>query len=248
VSSDHIGANCAGACVLAVDSGVEERRLGSIAHAAGIGPQVNLRSSAIANALLSVGELSRRSGVAVSALHFHETQGLIASTRTAGNQRRDKRDTLRRLAVIQVARPVGVPLRAIADALDALPSSRTPTRSNWKTLSSRWHADLTERISQLARLRDTLDGCSGCGCLSIDRCRLYKPQDIDGSKGPRPAAIACSRCARRMTVVVWRPRPRPRPRCGCVTARRAFTDSFPSSASTVPNFTGASARPDALLA
>lgn len=143
----------------------------------------------MAISLLSVGELSRRSGVAVSALHFYEAQGLIASTRTAGNQRRYPRDTLRRLAVIQVAQQVGVPLRAIGDALATLPSNRTPTRSDWKKLSSRWHADLTERISQLTRLRDTLDGCIGCGCLSIDRCRLYNPRDIDASKGPGPRRL-----------------------------------------------------------
>lgn len=139
--------------------------------------------------MLSVGELSRRSGVAISALHFYEAQGLISSTRTAGNQRRYARDTLRRLAVIQVAQQVGVPLRAIGDALATLPSSRTPTRSDWKKLSSRWHADLTERISQLTRLRDTLDGCIGCGCLSIDRCRLYNPRDIDAAKGPGPRRL-----------------------------------------------------------
>lgn len=136
--------------------------------------------------LLSVGELSRRSGIAVSALHFYETQGLICSTRTPGNQRRYRRDTLRRLAVIQVAQRVGVPLRAIAEALAALPSSRTPTRADWKKLSLRWHADLSERITQLTRLRDTLDGCIGCGCLSIDRCRLYNPEDVGASKGPGP--------------------------------------------------------------
>ncbi|GHA72894.1 redox-sensitive transcriptional activator SoxR [Cognatilysobacter bugurensis] len=139
--------------------------------------------------MMSVGELSRRSGIAVSALHFYETQGLITSERTAGNQRRYKRDTLRRLAVIQVAQQVGVPLRAIGDALSTLPSSRTPTRSDWKKLSTRWHADLTERITQLTRLRDTLDGCIGCGCLSIDRCRLYNPHDADAAEGPGPRRL-----------------------------------------------------------
>lgn len=138
---------------------------------------------------LSVGELSRRSGIAVSALHFYEAQGLISSTRTAGNQRRYRRDTLRRLAVIQVAQQVGVPLRAIGEALATLPSSRTPTRADWTKLSSRWHAELTERIVRLTRLRDTLDGCIGCGCLSIDRCRLYNPQDIDAAHGPGPRRL-----------------------------------------------------------
>lgn len=141
------------------------------------------------DSMLSVGELSRRSGIAVSALHFYEAKGLIASTRTAGNQRRYPRDTLRRLAVIQVAQQVGVPLRAIGEALQTLPSSRTPTRSDWKRLSSRWHADLSERIAQLTRLRDTLDGCIGCGCLSIDRCRLYNPRDTLASEGAGPRRL-----------------------------------------------------------
>lgn len=139
--------------------------------------------------MLSVGELSRRSGIAISALHFYEAQGLISSTRSAGNQRRYRRDTLRRLAVIQVAQQVGVPLRTIGEALGTLPLKRTPTRSDWKELSSRWHADLTERICQLTRLRDTLDGCIGCGCLSIDRCRLYNPRDIGASQGPGPRRL-----------------------------------------------------------
>lgn len=141
------------------------------------------------DSMLSVGELSRRSGIAISALHFYEAQGLISSTRTAGNQRRYRRDTLRRLAVIQVAQQVGVPLRTIGEALGTLPLKRTPTRSDWKELSSRWHADLTERISQLTRLRDTLDGCIGCGCLSIDRCQLYNPRDIGASEGPGPRRL-----------------------------------------------------------
>lgn len=143
----------------------------------------------MATSLLSVGEISRRSGVAVSALHFYETCGLISSSRTAGNQRRYQRDTLRRLAVIQVAQQVGVPLRAIGDALASLPSSRTPTRADWAKLSSRWHAELSDRIAQLTRLRDTLDGCIGCGCLSIDRCRLYNPEDIGASEGPGPRRL-----------------------------------------------------------
>jgi len=143
----------------------------------------------VANSELSVGELSRRSGVAVSALHFYETQGLIFSVRTAGNQRRYRRDTLRRLAVIQVAQKVGVPLRAIGEALSALPSNRTPTRSDWRKLSLHWRADLTERILRLVQLRDTLDGCIGCGCLSIDKCQLYNPRDARASEGPGPRRL-----------------------------------------------------------
>ncbi|MDQ3287313.1 MAG: redox-sensitive transcriptional activator SoxR [Pseudomonadota bacterium] len=143
----------------------------------------------MADFVLSVGELSRRSGVAVSTLHFYEAQGLIFSTRTAGNQRRYRRDALRRLAVIQVAQQMGVSLKAIGEALATLPSNRTPTRSDWKRLSSRWHADLTERISRLTRLRDTLDGCIGCGCLSMNRCRLYNPGDVAASDGAGPRRL-----------------------------------------------------------
>ncbi|WP_283016199.1 redox-sensitive transcriptional activator SoxR [Marilutibacter maris] len=126
---------------------------------------------------LSVGELAERSGVAVSALHFYETKGLIHSRRTAGNQRRYGRDTLRRLAVIRVAQRVGIPLATIRDALATLPDNRTPTRKDWMRLSTRWRDELDERIHRLTQLRDSLGGCIGCGCLSLDRCRLANPGD-----------------------------------------------------------------------
>lgn len=140
----------------------------------------------MANAMLTVGDVAQRSGLAVSALHFYERRGLIASRRTGGNQRRYPRDVLRRLAVIQVAQRAGVPLREIADALQSLPEGRTPNRRDWTRLAARWHAALDARIEQLSRLRDQLDGCIGCGCLSMRRCALYNAGDACADKGPGP--------------------------------------------------------------
>jgi len=133
--------------------------------------------------LLSVGQLSARSGVAVSALHFYEAQGIIHAQRSAGNQRRYARETLRRLGFIRASQAVGIPLRAIKEALDQLPASRTPTRADWARLSATWRADLDQRISHLQSLRDRLSDCIGCGCLSIDRCRLTNPDDILADEG-----------------------------------------------------------------
>jgi MerR family redox-sensitive transcriptional activator SoxR len=133
---------------------------------------------------LSVGQLSSRSGVAVSALHFYETKGLISSRRTEGNQRRYARDTLRRVAFIKAAQEVGISLAAIKEALDQLGEDRTPSRRDWARLSAHWRRDLDERIAQLQALRERLTGCIGCGCLSIDRCRLVNPDDRLGAQGP----------------------------------------------------------------
>ena len=136
------------------------------------------------HAELTPGQVAQRSGVAVSALHFYEAEGLIHSRRTAGNQRRYARDTLRRVAFIRASQRVGIPLRSIKDALGTLPDGRTPTRSDWARLSRSWREDLDDRIRRLHDLRDQLDGCIGCGCLSIDRCRLYNPDDVQGREGP----------------------------------------------------------------
>ena len=114
---------------------------------------------------LTVGEVADRSGVAVSALHFYETRGLIHSHRTGGNQRRYGRDVLRRIAVIRVAQDVGIPLADIAAALAALPDGRTPNREDWRILSQGWAAELDHRIAQLRKLRDGLTDCIGCGCM-----------------------------------------------------------------------------------
>jgi len=135
---------------------------------------------------LSPGEVARRSGVSVSALHFYERNGLIGSIRTAGNQRRYHRDVLRRIAFIRVSQRVGVALAEIRAALDTLPEGRTPTKRDWARLSSRWRADLEERIVQLERLRDSLDGCIGCGCLSLRSCTLYNAEDNLAADGAGP--------------------------------------------------------------
>lgn len=133
---------------------------------------------------LSVGEVARRSGLAVSALHFYEAKGLIASRRTAGNQRRYGRDVLRRVAIIKVAQRLGIPLATIGEALKTLPEARTPTAADWRRLSQHWRADLDERIRKLTRLRDHLDECIGCGCLSVETCPLRNPFDTLAEEGP----------------------------------------------------------------
>jgi MerR family transcriptional regulator, redox-sensitive transcriptional activator SoxR len=133
---------------------------------------------------LTVGQLSARSGAAVSALHFYEARGLIASRRTAGNQRRYPRHMLRRVAFIRASQRVGLPLATIKQALDQLGDSRTPTRGDWARLSAAWRDDLDARIAQLQRLRDSLTGCIGCGCLSLDTCQLANPNDRLGNDGP----------------------------------------------------------------
>jgi MerR family redox-sensitive transcriptional activator SoxR len=133
-------------------------------------------------AQLSVGEVARRSGVPVSTLHFYESRGLIHSHRTGGNQRRYARDVLRRVSFIRV----GISLADIQAALATLPATAAPTRADWERVSSAWRAELDERMAQLKRLRDTLDDCIGCGCLSIDRCRLRNPLDRLGEQGAGP--------------------------------------------------------------
>ena len=135
-------------------------------------------------AALTPSEVAARSGVPISALHFYEREGLISAERTGGNQRRYHRDVLRRLAFIRISQGVGVPLKEIAAALDSLPSGRTPTKADWARLSRGWRADLERRIVALEELRDALDGCIGCGCLSLRACSLYNPADALGAEGP----------------------------------------------------------------
>ena len=135
---------------------------------------------------LTIGELSGRSGVASSALHFYERNGLIHSERTDGNQRRYSRDTLRRVAFIRVSQRVGIPLKDIRTALESLPEGRTPTKKDWARLSQRWRDELDARIRQLEHLRGDLDGCIGCGCLSLSACALQNPADVLGAKGAGP--------------------------------------------------------------
>src|ERR1700753_4380636 len=121
---------------------------------------------------LTVGQLARRSGVAVSALHFYEAQGLIAARRTSGNERRYPREMLRRVAFTRASQRVGIPLARIKGALNTLPAGRTPTPRDWAQLSEAWREDLDDRIRQLQSLRDKLTGCTGWAALSIKSCPL----------------------------------------------------------------------------
>ncbi|MBE1468485.1 redox-sensitive transcriptional activator SoxR [Kibdelosporangium phytohabitans] len=138
---------------------------------------------------LTVGELARRAGVPVSTLHFYETKGLISSRRTAGNQRRFRRDTLRRIAFIRIGQRVGVPLNTIAEVLDELPDGRVPTRADWERVSEMWRDELDARIEQMLQLRNDFTDCVGCGCLSLDRCALANKDDHFGSHGSGPRRL-----------------------------------------------------------
>jgi MerR family transcriptional regulator, redox-sensitive transcriptional activator SoxR len=135
---------------------------------------------------LTIGELSERSGVAASALRYYERLGLIRAGRTGGNQRRYERAELRRVAFIRIAQRVGVPLGEIREALATLPDARTPTKADWARLSVRWRTRLDEQIALMERLRDRLTGCIGCGCLSLQRCRISNPADELAAEGPGP--------------------------------------------------------------
>ena len=138
---------------------------------------------------LTVGEVAERAGVAVSTLHFYESKGLIHSWRNAGNQRRYPREVLRRVAIIKVAQRTGIPLAEIREALSSLPEGRTPTAADWRKLSARWQADLDDRIERLTRLRDHMDSCIGCGCLSLKVCPLRNPLDELADEGPGPRLL-----------------------------------------------------------
>lgn len=138
---------------------------------------------------LTPGEMSHRSGVAVSALHFYEREGLISSRRTSGNQRRYARDTLRRVAFIRMSQRLGIPLGRIRDALAMLPTDRVPNSKDWARLSAGWRDDLDERILHMQRLRDNLTGCIGCGCMSLKTCALSNPDDSLAQRGPGAANL-----------------------------------------------------------
>ncbi len=134
--------------------------------------------------LLTIGEVATRSGLAASAVRYYEAEGLISATRTSGNQRRFTRDALRRLAFIRAAGNVGVTLDEIRSELERLPGGRTPTRADWSRLSRGWRGRLEEQIEALTALRDGLDACIGCGCLSLDGCRVSNPGDRAARMGP----------------------------------------------------------------
>jgi MerR family redox-sensitive transcriptional activator SoxR len=135
---------------------------------------------------LTIGELSTRSGVPASALRFYEGRGLIQSTRSGGNQRRYARPQLRRVAFIRIAQRVGLSLDEIAAALATLPGGRTPNKADWSRLSALWRTRLDEQIGLLERLRDRLSSCIGCGCLSLQRCRISNPEDVVARNGTGP--------------------------------------------------------------
>jgi len=135
---------------------------------------------------LTPAEVAARAAVSVPTLHYYEREGLIQARRTAGNQRRYHRDVLRRLSFIRVSQRLGIPLARIRTALATLPEGRTPTKRDWARLSQRWRTDLEERIRTLERLRDSLDGCIGCGCLSLQACALYNPADELAADGSGP--------------------------------------------------------------
>jgi MerR family transcriptional regulator, redox-sensitive transcriptional activator SoxR len=138
---------------------------------------------------LTIGELSARTGVAASALRYYETEELIHSTRSPAGQRRYPRETIRRVSFIRVAQQVGLSLHEIRAALARLPGNRTPGRQEWQRLSAAWRPRLDAQIALLERLRDGLDSCIGCGCLSLATCRLFNPDDVAAGRGPGPRFI-----------------------------------------------------------
>jgi MerR family redox-sensitive transcriptional activator SoxR len=144
---------------------------------------------AVMQDLLTIGELSARSGVAPSALRYYERLGLVRSTRTSGNQRRYERVMLRRVAFVRVSAQVGVPLEEIRTALASLPEGRTPNKADWARLSRAWRVRLDDQIALMQRLRDELDGCIGCGCLSLKSCSLYNRSDELAAVGPGPIRL-----------------------------------------------------------
>ena len=139
--------------------------------------------------LLTVSDVAERSGFAPSALRFYEREGLLHATRTGGNQRRYERSVLRRLAFIRAARNVGLSLEEVAAALATLPESRTPTRADWTRLSRSWRHRLDAQIAALTKLRDGLDSCIGCGCLSLKKCAMSNPADVVADRGPGAAFL-----------------------------------------------------------
>ena len=132
---------------------------------------------------LAVGVVAKRCGVKVSTLHYYEEKGLIRSWRNNGNQRRYKRDVLRRISVIKAAQKMGVSLEEVKTVFANLPDKRTPTKDDWAKLSKTWQQQLNQRIAYMEKLRDSLTGCIGCGCLSMTNCPIYNPEDILGETG-----------------------------------------------------------------
>lgn len=136
--------------------------------------------------LLAIGALSTRTGAAVSAIRYYEEQGLITAIRASSGHRRFERSTIRRISFIRICQQLGYSLEEIATQLASLPGGRTPTESDWERLAASFRSDIDRRIGQLTELKDKLDGCIGCGCLSLQRCALYNPDDTAARLGPGP--------------------------------------------------------------
>lgn len=136
--------------------------------------------------LLAIGAVASRTGVAVSAIRFYEEQGLIASTRASSGHRRFERSTIRRISFIRICQQLGYSLDEIKTQLDALPHGRTPDEADWQRLAATFRSDIDERMAGLAQLKEKLDGCIGCGCLSLQRCSLYNPDDRAARLGNGP--------------------------------------------------------------
>jgi MerR family transcriptional regulator, redox-sensitive transcriptional activator SoxR len=149
----------------------------------------------MADPFILIGALAQRAGVAASALRFYEAQGLLPSARSAGGQRIYPRSALRRVAFIRAAQAVGLSLDDVRTALATLPDQRTPTQADWARLSRQWQPMLDARIAALTQLRDQLSACIGCGCLSLQRCKLYNPQDVAATRGSGPRFLLGDRSA-----------------------------------------------------
>ena len=145
--------------------------------------------------LLTIGELARRTGLSVSAIRFYETRGLVGAIRTGGNQRRFMRSDIRRLSFALIAQRCGLTLAEIEAEMALLPNGRAPDKADWQAISGRLRATLDQRIALLERTRDRLDGCIGCGCLSLETCALYNPGDRAARAGPGPRFLLGDRAA-----------------------------------------------------
>ncbi|MBV8193487.1 MAG: redox-sensitive transcriptional activator SoxR [Alphaproteobacteria bacterium] len=161
--------------------------------------------------LLSIGELARRTGMSVSAIRFYEERGLLSAVRTRGNQRRFRRADIRRLSFAQIAQRLGLSLAEIEAELATLPLGRAPTRADWQAISRRIRGRLQDRIDLLLRTRERLDGCIGCGCLSLRRCALFNPEDRAARAGPGPRFLLGDRPQSAVSRPIPEGRSRPRP-------------------------------------
>lgn len=138
---------------------------------------------------LTIGAVAKRTGLAVSAIRYYETEGLVAPIKNSSGHRRYDPSDIRKLSFVMIAQELGVSLRDISALMEKLPDTRAPTRRDWQKISQAFRADLDARIAKAERLRDTLDGCIGCGCLSLKRCGLYNPQDSARKRGPGPRFV-----------------------------------------------------------